>query len=452
MGLGLFGGGVGVSRFLVRAGARVVVTDLKREEDLRESVAELRGLPVELHLGGHRDEDFAGADLVIVNPAVPESSPYLRAAKALDTEMNLFFKLCRAERIVGITGSNGKTTTTALVGEILRRGPARVHVGGNIGVSLIERIEEIAPEDVVVLELSSFQLENLGALRRSPNVSAVMNLTPNHLDRHGTMENYVAAKRQIVAHQRADDWKVLNRDDPLVRDFAKAAPSRNAFFSIREPVERGAQGDGETILLRMTGSKFAIDVSRRKLPGWFNLQNMSAAAAASFVAAGAHWEGWRDAAEEVFRTFPGVEHRLEFVAEKGGVKFYNDSIATNPESTIAALDVLPGPVVLLAGGYDKKLPFEGLAERAAGRARVVVTHGQTGPAIAALLRGRGPEVIETKGFEQAVRAAAAAARPGDTVLLSPACASYDLFRNFAERGRKFKELVAALPGPASEPH
>ncbi len=271
-----------------------------------------------------------------------------------------------------------------------------------------------------------------------------MNLTPNHLDRHGTMENYIAAKRQIAAHQKEGDWKILNWDDPIVRGFSRAAPSKNMYFSIRERVMRGARGDGNTIYLYLTGSKFTVDVSRRKLIGWFNLQNMAAAAAASFTAAGSRWEEWRDAAEEVFNTFPGVEHRLEFVGEKRGVKYYNDSIATNPESTIAALDVLPGPIVLLAGGYDKKLPFDALADRVAGRVRRLVVLGETGPKIAALVRGRGPEVVEAKSFDEAVRVAVEGAREGDTVLLSPACASFDLFRNFAERGRRFKELVASL--------
>lgn len=444
MGLGLFGGGVGVTRFLVRRGAKVVVTDTKKPEDLRESLAQIEGLPVELHLGGHRDEDFSKADLVIVNPAVPESSPWLKMARALDSEMNLLFKFCRAEKIVGITGSNGKTTTTALIGEILKRGLPRVYVGGNIGGSLLEQVDEIRPEDVVVLEQSSFQLDNLGAIRRSPNVAVVMNLTPNHLDRHGTMEAYADAKRHIVRHQKEGEWKVLNWDDPIVREFAKAAPSKNMFFSIKERVMRGARAEGSTVYLYLTGSKFTLDVSRRKLLGWFNLQNMAAAASASFVAAGSRWEGWRDAAEEVFNEFPGVEHRLEFVCEKRGVKYYNDSIATNPESVLAALDALPGPIVLIAGGYDKKLPFDALAEKMAGRVRLLVTLGETGPRIAELARGRAGEIASAKTFDEAVRTAASAAREGETVLLSPACASYDMFRNFAERGRRFKELVALL--------
>ena len=224
MGLGLFGGGLGVARFLVRSGAKVTITDAKSETDLRESVDQLRPLPVTLKLGGHDERDFADADLVIVNPAVPETNPYLKLARALETEMNLFFKLCGAKTLLGVTGSNGKTTTTTLIGEILKKHPRRSWIGGNIGISLLEKLPEIGSDDLVTLELSSFQLENLGLLKRSPNISVVMNLTPNHLDRHGTMENYSAAKRQIVAHQGDGDAKVLNLDDPMVRPFMEASP------------------------------------------------------------------------------------------------------------------------------------------------------------------------------------------------------------------------------------
>jgi UDP-N-acetylmuramoylalanine--D-glutamate ligase len=424
MGLGLFGGGLGVARFLVKAGAKVVVTDQKSEHDLREAVAELKGLPVELHLGGHREEDFRQADLVVVNPAVPASSPWLRMSSALETEMNLFLKLCPAKTTAGITGSNGKTTTTTLTGEILKRGPRKTWVGGNIGVSLLERLDEIRPDDLVVLELSSFQLENLGQLRRSPNVAAVLNLTPNHLDRHGSFAAYAEAKRQIVAHQSTSDVKILNANDSIVRGFA--SPSTTYLFSKATLVEE------------------KIDVSRRKIPGDFNLENM--AAAALVARAAGTWPGWKAACEDVFNNFPGVEHRLEFVAEKRGVKYYNDSKATDPEATVAALSTLAGPFVLILGGFDKKTPYDLLAREVAARPiRACVLMGQTAPAIEAALRAqpRVPEIARAASMAEAV--AAAAARPGETVLLSPACASWDQYRNFTERGNAFKALVKALP-------
>ncbi len=435
MGLGLFGGGLGVTRFLVRSGARVTVTDSKSETDLRESVEQLRTLPVTFKLGGHDEKDFKDADLVIVNPAVPETNPYLKLARALETEMNLFFKLCRARTILGITGSNGKTTTTTLVGEILKKHPRKAWVGGNIGISLLERLSEIEPDHLVALELSSFQLENLGMIGRSPTVGAVLNISPNHLDRHGTMENYIAAKRQIVTHAAT---RVLNWDDPVVREFASSA--RPLYFSLKEKPPAGAWAHDE----RIDVDDVRIDVRRRRIPGWFNLANMAAAATAT--SALGEWSGWQAACEEVFNTFPGVEHRLEFVVEKDGVKYYNDSKATDAEATIAALDTLPGPFVLILGGFDKKTPWETLARAVAEKpVRCAVLMGQTAPAIEAALRAsaRAPEIVRVPSLEEAVRVPA---RPGETVLLSPACASWDMFRNFTERGLRFKALVAAQPG------
>jgi len=448
MGLGLFGGGLGVTRFLVRSGAKVTITDSKSETDLRESIEQLRSLPVTFRLGGHDERDFRDADLVIVNPAVPETNPCLKLARALETEMNLFFKLCRAKTILGVTGSNGKTTTTTLIGEILKRHPRRTWVGGNIGISLLEKLPEIGPDDLVALELSSFQLENLGVLGRSPNISVVLNLSPNHLDRHGTMENYIEAKRQIVAHQREEDSKILNANDPVVRGFASASPSGVLQFSGRDVVDPGVAvtHEGRMLELRDGGNYARIDIAdRRALPGRFNEENMAAAAAAIYAIDRGDWEDWRAFCESAFRKFPGVEHRLEFVAEKGGVKYYNDSKATDAEATIAALETLPGPFVLILGGFDKKTPWEALARAVAEKpVRAAVLFGQTAPAIEAALRAasRVPEIVRVAGLDEAVEVPA---RPGETVLLSPACASWDMFRNFTERGLQFKALVAALP-------
>jgi UDP-N-acetylmuramoylalanine--D-glutamate ligase len=437
MGLGLFGGGLTAARYFASKGARVTVTDLRTAEQLRESVAALEGSGVDLHLGGHREEDFAGADVVVANQAVPPESPWLASAKRVETETNLFFKLCRSSRITGITGSNGKTTTTALIGEILGRGPRRTWVGGNIGAPLLEKVEEIGPDDQVVLELSSFQLEYLDAIARSPGVSVVMNVTPNHLDRHKTMDAYAAAKRVIVAHQGKTDWKVLNADDPIAAGFESA--SRTATFSRRGPAD--AVGREDRVAWRLLGREGTFDVSARRLPGDFNLENMAAATAASRLAA-PDWDGWEAATRGALVDFRGVEHRLEFAGESGGVKYYNDSIATNPESTLAALDTLPGPFVLIAGGYDKKLPFDALGRKVGERVRVAVLLGETADAIArSIPPGSATEILRAGTFEDAVAQARDAARPGETVLLSPACASYDMFRHFAERGRKFKELI-----------
>jgi UDP-N-acetylmuramoylalanine--D-glutamate ligase len=458
MGLGLFGAGVGVTRYLCRSGARVTVTDLRTEQELRESVAALSGWPVRFHLGGHREEDFRQADLVVASPAVPPSSPWLALAPAVETEMNLFVKLCPARTVYGITGSNGKTTTTTLVGDILGRGPARVWVGGNLGVSLLDAIDEIRPDDTVVLELSSFQLENLDVLRTSPTVAVVLNITPNHLDRHRTMTEYVAAKHVVVRHQRPGDIRVLNADDGLTRRLAndRVAGIATRWFG-RTATDGGVRIDGES--LRYDGRAF--DLRGRRLPGAFNLSNMAAATAAT---AGA-FPGWEHAVREALVSFPGVEHRLEYVAEVDGVSYYDDSIATTPERTIAALDTLTGPLVVLLGGYDKGLPFEQLGRRVRERCRAAVVFGATADALHAAITddvaaahpvadpavdrpaGAGPavDVHRAASFDDAVAMARSLTAPGDTVLLSPACASYGMFANFVERGRRFKQLVRSLP-------
>ncbi len=443
MGLGLFGGGVGVTRYLARHGAKVTVTDLRKGDQLSESIESLKDVPVTLHLGEHLEEDFSQADMVVVNPAVAETSPWLAKAKLLESELNLFLKLCPTRRIVGITGSNGKTTTTSLTGEMIRAAGESVYVGGNIGGSLLDVVDQMTSEDVVVLELSSFQLDQMRALGRSPSVATVLNLTPNHLDRHGSMDAYISAKKQIFAHQSAQDWKVLNEEDGTVMQMADGSLSRSLVFSQKPGTLPGARIEGEKIRFSGPGGSWAWDVSGRRIPGTFNLQNMAAAAALSFAVTGGG-DRWQAGVQEVCHTFPGVPHRLEFVREKGTIRYYNDSIATSPESTIVALETLSGPIVLLVGGYDKNLPMEALADVVAERARVVIAYGRTGPRIAELVGKRGPEVVLVEGFDEALVSAQRCVVSGDTVLLSPACASYDLFRNFAERGDRFRSWVSGL--------
>lgn len=442
MGLGLFGGGVGVIKYLASHGARVTVTDAKSAEQLRESIRQLDGFDIAWHLGRHDVSDFEKADLVVVNPAVPDDSPYVASAVRrgvpLETEMNLFFKLCKGV-IIGITGSNGKTTTTALIGEILKSWGKSAVIGGNIGRSLLEEADDIPADSWVVLELSSFQLDNLASLGRSPHISAITNITPNHLDRHGTMEKYIEAKRAIIRFQKSNDIAVLNADDAVVSAMGSATAARKIFLTIR-----GAEVDGISYadgILRYDAVK--IDISGRKLLGWFNVQNMASAAAATLAVDEADQEGWRRSCETVFNSFKGVEHRLEFVGEYDGVRYYNDSIATNPESTIAALDALGGPFILIAGGYDKNLPFDALGREIARRVKRTILIGQTAGKIAdAIEREKGGgEVTRAGSLKEAVAAAKGAAVRGDIVLLSPACASYDMFRNFAERGNLFKEAV-----------
>jgi UDP-N-acetylmuramoylalanine--D-glutamate ligase len=454
MGLGLFGGGAGAARHLAQAGARVVVTDMKPAEALAESVRALDGLPIDFHLGGHRESDLDACDLLLISPAVPHDSPFLREAVRrgipVETEMNLFVKSCPAP-ILGITGSNGKTTTTALVEAAMRRHsgptwlpappgrfdrPRRVWVGGNIGRSLLPHLGEIAACDAVVLEISSFQLENLAAIGRHPAAGLVTNLQPNHLDRHGTMEAYGEAKKHILRGRGAVG--IVNEDCPVVSGWGGIAANPLA-FARKARVERGACLSGGWISVVENGDAHAIlPASALRIPGLFNVDNALAAACAAWVLGAT-----KDGIAEGFAAFRGVEHRLEAFGTWGDVTWVNDSIATNPDSTLAALRTLSQPLVLVLGGFDKGLPFDELARAVPGRCRAVVLLGAAAPKIAAALEAAGCAVPmdRARDLREAVAMCAARAQRGDAVVLSPACASYDQFRNFEDRGRMFKELA-----------
>ena len=444
MGLGSFGGGAGLARHLAEQGASVTVTDLKDAAALQDAVAALQGLPVRFVLGEHRDGDFIDTDRVFVNPAVPLTSPYLQLARShgvpLDSELNLFVRQC-AGRIIGITGSVGKTTTTSLLGGILQAHDARTLVGGNIGGSLLSRLPDIEPDTPVVLEISSFQLEHLDWLGYSPPLAVVLNLAPNHLDRHGTMAAYQAAKEVILAHQAPDDVAVLNWDDATVR--AMAARGRRLFYSVHEPLEAGVYRDGNALVLASNGERCVLcHDSDLRLRGLHNLGNAAAAAAAAVTL------GVPPAAiARGLQAFSGLPHRLEWVADKGGVAYYNDSKATTPFSTQCALQAFEQPVLLLAGGYDKGTPFDDLAHVAQARVRAALLYGHTAPKLAAALKRAPapPDVIQLPTLDAALHRAAVLARPGDVVLLSPACASYDQFPHYEARGDRFRALVADLP-------
>jgi UDP-N-acetylmuramoylalanine--D-glutamate ligase len=447
MGLGVFTGGVEVTRYLVKKGAQVLVTDLKHKADLRASVARLSGLPVRFRLGRHAAIDFTRADIIIKSPAVPADSAYLRKAatggSVIDTEMNMVFRLCPAP-IVGITGSNGKTTTTALVAALLRQGKRPVTVGGNIGQSLISRIERVRPTARVVLELSSFQLEDLAAQQTSPQVAVVTNISPNHLDRHRTMQAYIRAKKAILRYQSAGDQAVLNYDDPRVRTWGKATRAQVYYFSTTGRVPRGAYLKKNTIFFRDNGTCQRIaDAGSVLLPGDHNMQNVLAAVTVARLG-----QVPRSGINRVLASFKGVAHRLELVRTFKGVRYYNDSIATTPESTMAALASFDQRIILIAGGYDKKVSFDQLARMIARQAAVLVligaTAGKIARAVSRVRNKKGLIVQPVRNLRQAIRRAAAQARKGDCVLLSPACASYDQFNNFVERGDLFKAEVKAL--------
>lgn len=458
MGLGLFGGGRGVADFLCQQGAEVIVTDLRPADVLAPVVDTLRHLRIEWVLGQHREKDFLGADLVVPSPAVPRDAPLLALCRqrriALDTEMNLFFKYCRG-KICAVTGTNGKTTTTSLIGDIVRAFAPGTRVGGNIGKSLLPEVTSITPEDWVILELSSFQLEDLASLERRPEVSVVTNLSPNHLDRHGTYADYVDAKRTIVERGREPNVAILNAEDAGVRAWRGPA-RRTLLYGHTGRILPRAPGvwvnnDTSEVVFQIERSPVRLfRTDDLALPGRFNLLNAAAAAAAG-VAVGVPASTIRSAV----RSFSTVEHRLERFHEADGVEYFNDSIATTPESTIAALEALGPRIVLVCGGAPGgRRSYRALGQAIARRTRCVILIGETAVDIAAAIPSfhGGPLIQRAGDFEEAVVSARRHARSGDHVLLSPACSSYDMFVNFEARGRSFKSLVrsiAAAAGPST---
>jgi len=457
MGLGLFGGGRGAARLLAERRARLTVTDLRSAAKLAPSLDALADLPVTYRLGRHEADDFTDADLVVASPAVPRDNAYLRAARQaavpVTSPMNMFLALCPAP-VAAVTGSNGKSTTTALLAAMLRACGRKTWLGGNIGVSLLPSVQRIDPDDAVVLELSSFQLEDATALEWSPHVGIVTNLTPNHLDRHGTMHAYAEAKRCLVGFQGPQDFAVLNARSDVLQDWARRGVAGRLLWFDSQP-EPGRLPDGVSLiadrLVWRAGPRHEVLCAREDIPllGMHNAENvMAAAAGACCLGAGSR------AVREALSTFVGLEHRLELVGEFRGMRFYNDSDSTTPAAAVAAVRSFNGPVTLIAGGSDKKLDLAPVAREAALGAEALITMGQTGPVIAQRAReesaytGRSLLVREARTLNQAVSAAAELSMPGTTVLFSPACASYDMFENCDQRGTTFKELVRArFAGP-----
>lgn len=441
--------GIGISnmaliRYLVARGVRVTACDRTSAEKLGERAADLARLGVPLVAGEGYLEPLADHDLIFLTPGMPKHLPEIEAARrrgaAISGEIGLVLDLCRAP-VIGVTGSAGKTTTTTLIGEILRAAGRETYVGGNIGKPLIEQVEAIPSEAVVVLELSSFQLQ---LVHRSPHIAVVTNVSPNHLDVHATMEEYVEAKKAIFRRQSPADWLVLNADDPTVRAFAAEARSRVVLFSRRaDPGGRDAAFVREDRVIWRRGGRETpiLFLDEIRLPGLHNQENVLAAVAACFLAGAP-----LSAVREVVTQFTGVEHRIEPVRVLDGVKWYNDSKATSPAEAVAALTTLPAPIVLIAGGSDKGIPFDPIAPLVAEKVKTLILMGPTAPKIEDAVRkgGYAGPIRRAADMAEAVALAREAAAPGDTVLLSPACASFDAYRNFEERGRHFKSLVEAL--------
>ena len=425
--------------FAAGYGANVTATDEKPESALAETAAELRAAHVKLELGAHTPATFLEQDLIVLSPGVPSRLPALELARARGIpvwgEIELAWRFLRG-KLVAISGSNGKTTTTALVAHILKTAGIPTLVGGNIGVPLLSLVESSADSSVTVAELSSFQLETIESFRSE--IGVLLNLTPDHLDRHASFEEYAAAKMRLFENQLERDATVLNADDPEVTRRMPARP-HVFWFSRQKRVAEGAFLRDGQILFRTDGSEMPL-LRREQIPlrGEHNVENVLAASVAAFLAGASP-----SAISGGVETFQGVEHRLEFVAEIGGVAFYNDSKATNVDAAQKAIEAFPGPLVVILGGKDKGSPYTPLAGLLRDRARAVVLIGAASKRIAADL-GDAIRVEQAGTLERAVPMALEDARPGDTVLLAPACSSFDQFENYEQRGRVFKELVAKL--------
>lgn len=448
MGLGAFGGGEGAARFLAARGARVTITDLKPEQELQPAMQRLAGVAgIDFRLGRHEPVDFTSADLLVVNPAVPRDSPYLRLAAAagipLTSEMNLFW-LHHRGRVVGVTGSNGKSTTSALTHALLQSGGVPCRLGGNIGVSLLPDVDGIGADEWVVLELSSFQLDDLDHLRRSPAVAIVTNFTPNHLDRHASLDEYRAAKQTILRWQASDGLAILNGDDADVA--AWPASGRRAFYGTADTGHVAARVTADHVTASFDGLRCDFDLGDHvALPGRHNAQNVAAATLAA-LACGAD----PGSIASGVRAFRGLPHRLQFVAEVGRRRFYNDSKATTPDAALAALTAFAPDqrVILLAGGSDKGIDLTPFARTIARRVAAVALLGETAATLEAVIRGctpTSPPLLRAASLTAAFAWAVEQSRPGDVVLLSPGCASYDWFANYEDRGDQFMALVHELP-------
>lgn len=450
VGLGNGRTAVGIAQFLVANGARVAISDAKPRELLATGIARLGDLPIELVLGPSSDDAaLADPDYVFVIPGVrPRSATILRARQReipVLTEIGLFFRLCPAE-IVGITGTKGKSTTTTLVSRILERGPRHVLVGGNIGLSVIQELPTLTRDDIVVLELSSFQLETLGV---SPHVAVVTNVLEDHLDHHGTREGYVAAKGNILRWQGPRDVAVLNLDDPSTVALHTGADSELRGYSLSLRPRRGAHldGDGKLVLVQGERREVICTAADLRVPGRHNISNaLAAAIVGDLYGIPAATIG------EAITSFEGLPHRLELVAERGGVWWVNDSQGTTPYATIPAIAAYTRPPVVILGGVGKGAEFAELGRAVAGRARGAILIGQAadeiGAAIDAAKRANPSSSVRVEravSLDDAVARASAMAEAGDVVLLSPACASYDMFASYQERGDRFRDLVLAMP-------
>ncbi|MGC2527433.1 MAG: UDP-N-acetylmuramoyl-L-alanine--D-glutamate ligase [Candidatus Acidiferrum sp.] len=442
--VGLARTGVATAFFCAARGAQVTATDSRSESEIGEAVAELKTAGVTLELGGHREKTFLEQDLIVPSPGVPADETHLQAARAkgitIWSEIELAYRFIKG-RLIGITGSNGKTTTTSLVEHILKTAGMQTILAGNIGTPLIACVDGMKDDTWTVVELSSFQLELINTFR--PNIGVFLNLTPDHLDRHHTFEAYGSAKARIFENQTGEDAAILNADDAATTPYAPSL-ARVYWFSRKQRVAQGAYVRNEEIVFRQNGAEeILLKLEDIPLAGAHNVENVLAAATAAKLAGATV-----SAIAKGVKSFAGVEHRLEFVAEIGGVRYYNDSKATNVDATLKALDAFPGRILVILGGKDKGSDYTVLQKPLREKAILALLIGAAAEKIEKQIAG-SVAIERAETLERAVETASHAAQRGDVVLLAPACASFDQFQNYEHRGRVFKELVAQLEKQAA---
>lgn len=442
--VGLAKTGVSTIKKLDKLGSKIIVNDIKSKDQLKDIIKQIENLDSVEYILGHHLEDISNIDLTIVSPGVPLDLPFIKKLQSENIniigEVELAYKLSKNPTFVGITGTNGKTTTTSLVGEIFKKASKDSYIVGNIGNPVIDTVDLTDENSFLITELSSFQLESIEDFK--PRVSTIINITEDHLNRHHTMENYINAKANIFKNQDANDFCILNYDDEIVRELGNKTNAKVLYFSQKEKVSQGAYlDDNNNIVIKVNDKEIKLlNKDELSLPGNHNLENCMAAILMSYVL-GIDLEIIKD----TLKTFKSVEHRLEFVTDKDGIMFVNDSKGTNPDSTIKAITSYDKPIVLIAGGKDKQSDFTEMISYATKNVKAIVLLGETADKIEQTAKLQGMNnIFRVSDMKEAVKTAYKLAQSGDVVLLSPACASWDMYPNFEARGLDFKENIYNL--------
>ena len=433
--------GIATAKFLRARGSIVSTTEVKPKEEMREAIQELSGTDIQAEWGGHQTETFLKSDLIVISPGVdPNIEPIQKALQKgikVISELELAYHFIQVP-MIAVTGTNGKTTTTLLIGEMLRGDGRKVGVGGNVGEPLILFANEENRWDVLVVEVSSFQLEVIEDFR--PRFSVLLNITEDHLDRYPSYAEYIEAKMRIFSNQDSGDTAVLNKDDPIVMKFSERVKARKVLFSRKEELNEGTFAHGQTVSLRLGGKEENYPLDKAFLKGVHNVENMMAAITVARL-----FGSSKEAIQKVLNRFKGLEHRLEFVREIEGIRFYDDSKGTNVGSVVKSLQSFSGPVILIAGGKDKNGDLSPLRDLIQNRVKHLILIGEAKERMGRELGGLTTTTM-TKTLEDAVLLAYQTAKKGEVVLLSPACSSFDMFKDYKERGRVFKEAVNRIKG------